>query len=100
MEIPQGIALGGCVGIINYLLIGLTNNEEKPKKSQVLLIILIAVRLLVIALVLFFVGWLYYAKNLKAFNLFATAGGYLIIVAINIILARIGGESGHTAEHI
>ena len=88
MEIPQGIALGGGVGILIYLFLGLFNNSEEPKKSMVLTIIVIALRLVIIAGVLFLVGWLYYKVGFKAFNIFAVAGGYLIPIIINIILVR------------
>lgn len=88
MEIPQGIALGGGVGIIIYLFLGLFNNSDEPKKSMVLTIIVITLRLVIIAGVLFLVGWLYYQVGFEAFNIFAVAGGYFIPVITNIILVR------------
>ena len=88
MEIPQGIALGGAVGIIVYLVLGLFNNPDKPKQSLVFTVITIIVRFIVIGGILFLVGWLYYKQSLKAFNIFAVAGGYTIPLVISIILGR------------
>ena len=86
MEIPLGIALGSLVGIITYLFLGLFNNKNKPIKSMVFTIAVIAIRLLVIAGILFLVGWLYYNKDIKLFNIFAVTGGYFISLVANIIL--------------
>ena len=88
MEIPQGIALGGAVGIIVYLVLGLFNNPDKPKQSLVFTVITIIVRFIVIGGILFLVGWLYYKQGLKAFNIFAVAGGYTVPLVISIILGR------------
>ena len=88
MEIPQGIALGGGVGILTYLFLGLAENDENQKKSMVLTIVVIIVRFLVIAGVLFLAGWLYYAQGVKAFNIFAVIGAYIISIILNIILVR------------
>ena len=88
MEIPQGLALGGGVGILTYLFLGLAENDENQKKSMVLTIVVIIVRFLVIAGVLFLAGWLYYAQGVKAFNIFAVLGAYTISIILNIILVR------------
>lgn len=88
MEIPQGIALGGGVGILTYLFLGLAENDEDQKKSMVLTIVVIIVRFLVIAGVLFLAGWLYYAQGVKAFNIFAVIGAYIVSIILNIILVR------------
>lgn len=88
MEIPQGIALGGGVGILTYLFLGLAENDEDQKKSMVITIVVIIVRFLIIAGVLFLAGWLYYAQGVKAFNIFAVIGAYIISIILNIILVR------------
>ena len=88
MEIPQGIILGGGASILIYLFLGLFNNPEKPKKSLVLTFIVIAIRLLVIGGLLALVAWLYYQEGVKAFNIFAVAGSYLVPIIINLILVR------------
>ena len=92
MEIPQGIALGGIVSIIIYVFLGLFEKNEDPKKSLIIAAIMIAVRLLVIGGILFLAGWLYYNQGLKAFNIFAVTGGYLIPIVINIILVLVRKE--------
>ena len=88
MEIPLGIALGAAIGIITYLALGLVENKSKQKLSIGLTITIIVLRLLVIAGILFLVGWLYYAKEVKIFNIFAVVGGYFMTLVINIILVR------------
>lgn len=94
MEIPQGIALGGGVSVIVYLFLGLFNNQENSKKSLVITVVIVTIKLLVIGLVLFLVGWLYYGIGFKAFNIFAVAGGYFIPLPIHLILARKERVSG------
>ena len=90
MEIPQGILLGGGISILIYLILGLFNNPEKPKKSLVITFVAIAIRLVIIGGILFLVGWLYYRMNMRAFNIFAVAGSYILPIIINIILAKKG----------
>lgn len=96
MEIPQGIALGGLVGVIIYLFLGLFNNPEKPMKSMKITIVILVVKLLIITGILFLVGLLYYGLGFKAFNIFAVMGGYFIPLAVNIVLVekeKSGGNS-------
>ncbi len=88
MEIPQGIALGGILSILLYIVLGLCNNEEKAKQSMVLTIVVIALKMVLIGGLLFLVGWLYYGKCFKAFNIFAVAGSYLIPLIIHLVLVR------------
>lgn len=88
MEIPQGILLGGITGAIIYIFLGLFSNPEKPKKTIVFTVVTMIIRLLVIAGILFLVGWLYYGLGFKAFNIFAVAGGYFIPLVIHVILVR------------
>ncbi len=86
MEIPQGIALGGLIGIVTYLLLGITNNEEKQKKSLVFAVIIMILRFLLLTGIMVLVAWLYYAKGVKAFNPFAVVGGYSVTLIVNAIL--------------
>lgn len=88
MEIPQGIALGGITSILIYIVLGLCNNEEKAKQSMVATVIVIIAKAIIIGGLLFLVGWLYYGKGFKAFNIFAVAGSYLIPLIVHIILVR------------
>ena len=98
MEVPQGIALGGGIGVITYLLLGIFNNKDRQMKSMVITVIVIVVRILIMGGILFLVGWLYYAKGFKAFNIFAVAGGYVITVIIYLILARKEKDIGDSKE--
>ncbi len=95
MEVPQGILLGGSVGVITYLLLGLFNNPKKQKQSLVITTIIMIVRFLLIAGILFLVGWLYYVKDMKAFNIFAVVGGYTLTIIVNIVLVRMEKVSGN-----
>ena len=90
MEIPNGIALGGGIAVILYLILGLCDSEEKSKKSLVITVIILVVRFLIIAGLLFLVGWLYYRVGFKAFNIFAVAGGYLIPLPVHMVVGRKG----------
>lgn len=98
MEVPQGVALGGGIGIITYLLLGIFSNKDKQTKSMVLTTIVIILRILIMGGILFLVGWLYYQKSFKAFNVFAVAGGYLVTIIIHFILARKEKDIGNTKE--
>ena len=88
MEIPQGIALGGGLSILIYIVLGLCNNEEKAKQSLIITIIVVIAKALLIGGLLFLVGWLYYGKGMKAFNIFAVAGGYFVPLIIHLALVR------------
>ena len=98
MEIPQGIVLGGLVAILVYLFLGLFDKREEPMKSIVITVIILIIKFLIIAGLLFLVGWLYYGKGFKQFNIFAVAGGYFIPLIINIILVRKEKESGYSSK--
>lgn len=93
MEIPLGIALGGSVGILNYLILGLIDNKENKKVNTTLTIVTIAVRLFVIMGVLVLVGFLYYKQNIKLFNIFAVAGSYFISFIVSIFILRKEGTN-------
>lgn len=88
MEIPNGIALGGGIAVILYLILGLCDTEEKSKKSLIITVIVLIIRFLIIGGLLFLVGWLYYRIGFKAFNIFAVAGGYFIPLPVHIIVSR------------
>ena len=95
MEIPNGILLGGLVGTFTYLLLGLFSKKDEEHKTVVITVILMIVRFLLIAGTMFLVGYLYYSKNMKAFNIFAVAGGYLLTIIIHIIVYGKEKVDGH-----
>lgn len=86
MEIPQGIALGGAIGILTYILLGIFNFEDKQIKSVIIAVVIMVLRFLLIGGVMFLVGYLYYSKGFKAFNIFAVLGGYTVTVIVNAVL--------------
>ena len=88
MEIPNGVALGGGIAVILYLILGLCDTEEKSKKSLIITVVVLIIRFLIIGGLLFLVGWLYYRIGFKAFNIFAVAGGYFIPLPVHIIVSR------------
>ena len=88
MEIPNGIALGGGIAVILYLILGLCDTEERSKKSLTITVVILVIRLFIIGGLLFLVGWLYYKVGFKAFNIFAVAGGYLIPLPVHFIVGR------------
>ena len=88
MEIPQGILLGGAVGIVTYLLLGLANNKEKQTKSMVMTVVVIIIRFLTLGGILFLAAWLYFYMLVRVFNVFAVLGGYAVTIITHIILAR------------
>ena len=94
MEIPLGMALGSIIGIITYLLFGLFNNKDKPKTSIGITVGIMVLRFLLIGGILFLVGWLYYYKDIKVFNIFAVAGGYFIALVVSIFLLGKEKRSG------
>ena len=93
-DIPQGLLLGGLYGLLSLLVMYLITIKEEAKQHLVGAIIVIIVRLLVLGLILFLVGYLYYEKNVKAFNVFTAAGGYLISTVTLIVCSLIFKEKG------
>ena len=92
-EIPLGILLGGLIGGIPLLLFSLFQKNEENHKSLRLTIVILIIRIVLISGVLFLVGYLYYQRNIKLFNIFATAGGYLlstICLSIVFIISKKG----------
>lgn len=88
MEVPLGMALGSSIGILTYLLLGLFDNKNKAKTSLGLAVVIMTIRFITIGGILFLVGWLYYSKDIKLFNIFAVAGGYFIALIVSIFLLR------------
>lgn len=77
-DIPQGLLLGGLYGVLCLLVMFLVTNKENENKKLVGTIIVIISRLLILAGILLLVGYLYYVKDVKMFNIFAVVGGYLL----------------------
>lgn len=77
-DIPQGLLLGGLYGVLCLLVMFLVTNKENENKKLVGTIIVIISRLLILAGILLLVGYSYYVKDIKIFNIFAVVGGYLL----------------------
>lgn len=90
-EIPFGFLIGLSIGVIFEILIAFVDEKSKikNKKGTLLTILLTSSRVLVVGLTLFIFGYLYYQENIKLFNLFAIAGGYLFVTLVLIVLSFI-----------
>lgn len=75
-EIPLGIILGGCVGVVSYTIMGIVVLKEDRK--TIWTTVCTITRFLFIAAALTFSGYLYYISNIHLFNVFAVAGAYLV----------------------
>ena len=84
------------MGSLIYLFLGLFNNENNPKKTMRITVAIIIIKLVVIAGLMFLIGWLYYGVGFKAFNIFALMGGYLIPLVVHIILVEKEKSSGNS----
>ena len=86
-EITYGLALGEFISFIFCLITGLFVSSKRAIDKKALLITMITLRLIILAGVLFLVGYLYYSKGIHIFNIFAVVGGYFIPLSILMILA-------------
>lgn len=86
IEIPNGILVGGLVGIICYLVLGLITNSNKGIKMVVTIIFQI-VRYLIIGAAIALTSYLYFKLNMKMFNPLAVMGGYFICLIVLVIVS-------------
>lgn len=86
MEIPLGFILGAFIASFFYFLFGLSENYDQKFKKPYFAILLIFLRLLIFLGLLFLLGYLYYEKNIKIFNVFLCAFGYIMAIIISIII--------------
>ena len=88
-EYPQGLLLGGLVGILPYLFFGLTEPIDRRRGKITFSIIINIVRFIFILAVMFLCGYLYYDRGYHIFNMFTLMGGYFIpLVAYVVFLMR------------
>lgn len=95
-ELPNGIALGGLVGILSYLFVGLTDNPNK--KGMAAAVIITVLRFVLIIGALFLSGWLYYKMNYHIFNIFAVLGGYFVSLIVFIVVLAFGKEKDGSVQ--
>jgi len=85
-EFPNGFLLGSLVGILVYILLGLSEVVDAKKKKVTFGIIVTILRFLLIGGALFLSAYLYYEKNAPIFNVFTVLGGYMSSLIIYIIV--------------
>ena len=90
-EYPQGLLLGGLLGILPYLFFGLTEDIDRKNGKFTWTIVINVIRFVLILAAMFLCGYLYYQKNYHIFNMFTLIGGYFIpLVVYGILLMRTG----------
>lgn len=75
-DIPNGLVLGGLVGILSYLLMGLVENYDARRGKPTLTIVVMIIRFVLIALVIVISALLWYRAKYHVFNLFSEVIGY------------------------
>ena len=96
-DIPLGFLLGGIVGGVSLVLFSIFYKKEENRKSIKISIAISFIRILLIGGLLFLVGYLYYQKNTKIFNIFATAGGYLLSTICLMIIMVVSKKGRATS---
>ena len=77
-DIPNGLILGGGVGVVSYLALALVEKHDKENETFVLTIIVTVLRYLLLAAALVLSALAQFTWGYKIFNLFTLMGGYLI----------------------
>ena len=90
LEIPLGYLLGSAFGILIYFVNGLL--EEKNKQTYKWAVVFITFRYFLFALFLILLGLCYYYWEIRIFNLFAFASGYVTCIIISLILYLLEGR--------
>lgn len=85
-DIPNGLLLGGIVGIAGFLLMSLADKLDEDKTKPIFAIIFIIIRFILIGAIIVLVALMNYRWNINLFNIFAVVGGYFIPLVINIIV--------------
>lgn len=85
-ELPNGMILGGLVGILSYVLMGLVEPYDEKRQKPTLTIVVIILRFVLVAVTVLLSALLYYKSNCHIFNLFAVAGSYLLSLVAFIIV--------------
>ena len=75
-DIPNGLIIGGLVGILSYLLMGLVEGHDEKNGKLVLTIIVMVIRFVLIALLIVLTALLWYKAHYNIFNLFSEIIGY------------------------
>lgn len=85
-DIPNGLILGGGIGVLSYLLIGLVEKSDAKRKKPVLTIIVTVLRYLAIAAAIVLSALAFFKWNKPIFNPFSVLGGYLIPLIVYLVI--------------
>ena len=77
-DIPNGLILGGGIGVVSYLALAIVEKHDKENNKLVLTIIVTILRYLILAAALVLSALAKYKWDHSIFNLFTIMGGYLI----------------------
>lgn len=87
MEIPFGLILGEVISMLSYLIFGLIEKRGANDKKSIHMIVTVMIsRVVILGLAIYLSALLYYHFHQHIFNVFAVVIGYLIPLAIFIIL--------------
>ncbi len=89
IDLPNGLILGGGIGVISYLALAIVEKREKEKEKPVLTIIITILRYLLIAAAVVLSALSQYKWGHEIFNPFLVVGGYLIPLVIYLIITLV-----------
>ena len=88
-DIPNGLILGGGIGVASYFILGVVDKRDKEKNKPVLTIIVTILRYLLIVAAIVLSALCQFKWAYKIFNLFSLVGGYLIPLIVYIIVTLV-----------
>ena len=88
-DLPNGLILGGGIGVLSYLALALVDKHDKQKEKPILTIIITILRYLIIAVAIVLSALSEYRWGHKIFNLFTIVGGYLISLVIYLVVTLV-----------
>ena len=88
-DIPNGLILGGGIGVISYLVLGIVDKRDEENNKFVLTIIVTILRYLLIAGAIVISALCQYKWGVKIFNVFSVVGGYLIPLVSFLVITLV-----------
>ena len=88
-DIPNGLILGGGIGVISYLVLGIVDKSDEKNNKFVLTIIVTILRYLLIAGAVVISALCQYKWGVKIFNVFSVVGGYLIPLVSFLVITLV-----------
>ena len=89
IDLPNGLILGGGIGVLSYLALAIIEKREKEKEKPVLTIIITILRYLLIAAAVVISALSQYKWGYKIINPFTAVGGYLIPLVIYLVITLV-----------